>query len=173
MKKFKITMMAAVALLMGVSMVSCSDANEYGEANTNNPSWASGEVTHPESVANTKWVRGSGLKFNADGQEVQGFVESLDFVSEDSVAVKMSEGKVPEGLVTTWVDESNNEKTPYYEYIYSDVTGKVQILKRVVDDKGKVSKTEIFTGIAVSSPQQVMTVTHYGDTPIQTYLVKQ
>ena len=169
MKIIKITMMAAVALLMGVSMVSCSDANEYGDVNTNNPSWASGTVTHPESVANTKWVRGTGLKINAYGQEIQGFVESLDFVSEDSVAVKMSQG-ITEG---TWVDDSNTEKVPYYEYVYSEVTGKVQILKRIVDDKGKVSKTEIFTGVAVSGTKQVMTVTHYGDTPVQSYLVKQ
>ena len=158
--------MAAVALILGVSMTSCSDANEYGDANTNNPSWGN---THPESVANTKWVRGTGLKFNAYGQEVQGFVESLDFVSEDSVAVKMSQG-VTEG---TWVDDSNTEKVPYYEYVYSNITGKVQILKRIVDDKGKVSKTEIFTGVAVSGTQQVMTVTHYGDTPVQSYLIKQ
>ena len=162
-------MMAAVALLMGVSMTSCSDANEYGDTNTNNPSWANGTFTHPETVANTQWVRGTGLKVNAYGQEIQGFVESLDFVSEDSVAVKMSQG-VTEG---TWVDESNTEKLPYYEYVYSSATGKVQILKRVVDDKGKVSKTEIFTGVAVSGTQQVMTVTHYGDTPVQSYLVKQ
>ena len=169
MKKFKITMMAAMALLMGVSVASCSDANQYEDAYTSNPSWASGTVTHPESVANTKWVRGTGLKINAYGQDVQGFVESLDFVSEDSVAVKMSQG-VTEG---TWVDESNTEKVPYYEYVYSSATGKVQILKRVEDDNHKVSKTEIFTGVAVSGTQQVMTVTHYGDTPVQSYLVKQ
>lgn len=169
MKKFKITMMAAVALLMGVSMVSCSDANEYEDTNTDNPSWANGTVTHPETVANTKWVRGTGLKVNAYGQEIQGFVESLDFVTADSVAVKMSQGTTD----GTWVDESNTEENPYYEYKYSEKSGKVQILKRVVDDKGKVSKTEIFTGIAVVGNKQVMTVTHYGDTPVQTYLVKQ
>jgi len=169
MKKFKITMMAAVALLMGVSMVSCSDANEYEDTNTDNPSWANGTVTHPETVANTKWVRGTGLKVNAYGQEIQGFVESLDFVTADSVAVKMSQGTTD----GTWVDESNTEENPYYEYKYSEKSGKVQILKRVVDDKGKVSKTEIFTGIAVIGNKQVMTVTHYGDTPVQTYLVKQ
>lgn len=169
MKKFKITMMAAVALLMGVSMVSCSDANEYEDTNTDNPSWANGTVTHPETVANTKWVRGTGLKTNAYGQEIQGFVESLDFVTADSVAVKMSQGTTD----GTWVDESNTEENPYYEYKYSEKSGKVQILKRVVDDKGKVSKTEIFTGIAVVGNKQVMTVTHYGDTPVQTYLVKQ
>ncbi len=169
MKKVKITWMAAVALLLGVSMASCSDANEYGDANTNNPAWANGTVTHPDSVANSKWVRGTGLKVNAFGQEIQGFVESLDFVSADSVAVKMSEGTT----AGTWVDESNTEKVPYYEYTYSNKTGKVQIMKRIVDDKGKVSKTEIFTGIAVIGSKQVMTVTHYGDTPVQSYLVKQ
>lgn len=168
MKKFTISLMTAVALLMGVSMSSCSDANEYEDANTANPSWASGTATHPETVANTQWVRGTGMKFNAYGQEIQGFVESLNFVTADSVAVKMSQG-VTEG---TWVDESNDEKTPLYEYVYSNVTGRIQILKRVEDDNGKVSKTEIFTGVAVNGTREVITITHYGDTPVQTYLVK-
>lgn len=168
MKKFTISLMAAAALLMGVSMTSCSDANEYEDANTNNPSWASDSVTHPESLANTEWVRGSGMKYNAYGQEIQGFVESLNFVSADSVAVKMSQGVT----VGTWVDDSNSEATPLYEYVYSNSTGRIQILKRVVDDKGKVSKPEIFTGIAVNGTKEVITITHYGDTPVQTYMVK-
>jgi hypothetical protein len=153
---------------------SCGDANEYEDAFTNNPSWVEGytdslKIAHPESLASTRWVRGTGLKANAYGQEVQGFVESLNFVSADSVSVKMSQGTT-EG---TWTDESNTEKTPLYEYKYNSVTGTVDILKRVVNDKGAVTKQTIFQGIAVEGWQTVLTVVHYGDSPIQTYLVKQ
>lgn len=162
------------SLSFSAAFISCGDANEYEDAFTDNPSWVNGyndslKIAHPETMANTKWVRGTGLKQNAFGQEVQGFVESLDFVSADSVAVKMSQG-VTEG---TWVDESNTAKTPYYEYTYSNITGRVEIMKRTVDDKGKVSKATIFTGVAVQGKCEVLTVVHYGDTPVQTYLVKQ
>ena len=126
-------------------------------------------IPHPESLASTRWVRGSGIKKNAYGQEIQGFVESLNFVSADSVAVKMSEG-VTAG---TWVDESNTDATPYYEYTYAANTGKIEILKRVIDDKGKVSKSAIFTGVAVSGSREVITIAHFGDTPVQSYLIKQ
>ena len=158
----------------GILLSSCDDANEYGDTNTDNPSWVDNytdslSIAHPESLSGTTWVRGTGMKKNAYGEEVQGFVERISFVSADSVSVKMSQG-VTEG---TWVDESNTEYVPYYEYTYSNVTGKVEILKRIVDDKGKVSKSPIFTGIAVDGKQQVLTVAHYGDTPVQTYLVKQ
>ena len=154
--------------------VSCGDANEYEDTFTDNPSFVNNytdslKIAHPESVANTTWQRGTGLKTNAYGQDIQGFVESLNFVSADSVAVKMSQSTT-EG---TWTDESNTEATPYYEYTYSNVTGRVEILKRVVDEKGKVSKATIFTGVAVSGKQEVMTMVHFGDTPVQTYLVKQ
>ena len=153
---------------------SCSDANEYEDAYTNNPSWVDGytdslNIAHPESLASTRWVRGTGLKTNAVGEEVQGFVESVNFVSADSVSVKMSQGAT-EG---TWTDESNNEKTPLYEYKYNSVTGTVDILKRVVNDKGAVTKQTIFQGIAVEGKQTVLTIVHYGDSPIQTYLIKQ
>jgi hypothetical protein len=153
---------------------SCSDANEYEDAYTNNPSWVEGytdslKIAHPESLASTRWVRGTGLKVNAYGEEVQGFVESLNFVSADSVSVKMSQGTT-EG---TWTDESNTESTPLYEYKYNNATGTVDILKRVVNDKGAVTKQTIFQGIAVEGKQTVLTVVHYGDSPIQTYLVKQ
>jgi len=120
-------------------------------------------------MANTQWVRGSGLKINAYGEEVQGFVESLNFVSADSVSVKMSQGAT-EG---TWTDESNTEKTPLYEYKYNNMTGIVEILKRVVNDKGAVTKQTIFHGIAVNGQQTILTIVHYGDSPIQTYLVRQ
>lgn len=167
-------MIAMAALLMGAAVASCSDANEYEDFNANNPSWVdhytdSLKIAHPESLSGTKWVRATGLKTNAYGQDVQGFVESVNFVSDDSVAVKMSQG-VTEG---TWVDESNTDILPYYEYSYSVTTGKVEILKRVVDDKGKVSKSAIFTGIAVSGKREVLTIVHFGDTPVQSYLVKQ
>lgn len=163
-----------MAFLMGVLLTSCDDANEYEDARTDNPSWVDGytdtlSISHPETLAGTTWLRGSGMKTNAYGKEIQGFVERLTFASADSVSVKMSQG-VTEG---TWVDESNTDFLPYYEYTYSNITGKVEILKRIVDDKGKVSKSPIFTGVAVSGKQQVLTIAHYGDTPVQTYLVKQ
>ena len=174
MNTFKKSIVAGVLSCLLVSLFSCSDANEYEDAFTNNPSWVEGytdslKIAHPESLASTTWVRGSGLKTNAYGQEVQGFVESLNFVSADSVCVKMSQGTT-EG---TWTDESNTEKTPLYEYKYNNATGTVDILKRVVNDKGAVTKQTIFQGIAVNGKQTVMTVVHYGDSPIQTYLVKQ
>lgn len=55
-------MIAVAALLMGLAVASCSDANEYEDAYTNNPTY--GE-THPESLSGTTWVRGKGLKLNA------------------------------------------------------------------------------------------------------------
>ena len=174
MKKFRNMMIAMAALTAGLTIASCSDANEYEDARTDNPSWVNGyndslKIAHPETLANTSWVRGTGIKKNAYGQEVQGFVESLNFVSADSVCVKMSQGAT-EG---TWTDESNTEKTPLYEYKYSNVTGTVEILKRVVNDKGAVTKSTIFTGVAVEGKQTMLTIVHYGDTPVQTYLVKQ
>jgi len=174
MNTFKKSIIGAMTLLMGVCLTACSDANEYEDAFTDNPSWVNGytdslEISHPETMANTQWVRGSGLKINAYGEEVQGFVESLNFVSADSVSVKMSQGAT-EG---TWTDESNTEKTPLYEYKYNNMTGTVEILKRVVNDKGAVTKQTIFHGIAVNGQQTILTIVHYGDSPIQTYLVRQ
>lgn len=167
-------MIAMAALLMGVAVASCSDANEYEDTDTANPTWVKGytdslKIAHPETVAGTHWVRASGLKTNAFGQEVQGFVESVSFVSADSASVKMSKG-VTEG---TWVDESNTNALPYYEYTYSNVTGKVEILKQTKNDKGAITKSAIFTGIVVSGDREVLTLAHFGDTPVQTYLVKQ
>lgn len=160
--------------MMGICLTSCSDANEYEDAFTDNPSWVEGytdslQISHPESLAGTRWVRSSGLKANAYGEEVQGFVESVNFVSADSVNVKMSQGTT-EG---TWTDESNTEKTPLYEYKYNSKTGTVDILKTVVNDNKSVTKQTIFQGIAVEGKQTVLTIVHYGDSPIQTYLVKQ
>lgn len=167
-------MIAMAALLMGVAVASCSDANEYEDTDTANPTWVKGytdslKIAHPETVAGTRWVRASGLKTNAFGQEVQGFVENVSFVSADSASVKMSKG-VTEG---TWVDESNTNALPYYEYTYSNVTGKVEILKQTKNDKGAITKSAIFTGIVVSGDREVLTLAHFGDTPVQTYLVKQ
>lgn len=164
-----------MAVLMGASITSCGDANEYEDAKTDNPSWVdqytdSLKIPHPETIANTKWMRGAGIKKNVYGEEIQGFVESLNFVSADSVAVKMSEGTTS----GTWVDDSNTEALPYYEYKYSATTGTVEILKETRDEKGAVSKTTILTGVAVSGKKgDMLTIVHYGDTPVQTYLVKQ
>lgn len=168
MNTIKKSIFAVFAVVAGLSLTTaCSDANEYENANTNNPAWSG---SHPEDLTGTKWVRGSGIKYNAYGQEVQGFVESLDFVKADSVAVKMSEG-ITSG---TWKDDSNTEKTPYYEYKYSNVTGTVEILMESKNDKGAVTKTTLFTGVAViSGTKEIITLSHFGDIPVQTYLVKQ
>lgn len=174
MKLFNKSILAGAAVLMGICFSSCDDANEYEDTYTDNPGWVDNyndslKIAHPETLTATKWVRGSGLKVNAYGEEVQGFVESLEFISDDAVVVKMSEG-VTAG---TWIDESNTESLPSYEYKYSSITGKVEILKEAKDEKGKVSKTTIFTAVAVSGKKEVMTVAHYGDTPVQSYLVRQ
>lgn len=174
MKAFKKSVLAITVALVGACFVSCNDANEFEDAQTSNPAWVDNytdslNIPHPETVANTKWVRGTGLKVNAYGEEVQGFVESLDFISDNAVVVKMSEGATS----GTWIDDSNTEALPYYEYTYSSVTGKVDILKEIKDDSGKVSKVTLFTGIVVSDKKEVMTVVHYGDTPVQSYLIKQ
>jgi len=155
--------------------VSCGDANEYEDANTDNPSWVNNytdslQIAHPESLAGTRWTRATGMKLNAFGQEVQGFVESLNFTTADSVSVKMSQGTTQ----GTWTDESNTDALPYYKYNYSATTGRVEILKLVRDEKGNISPSAVFVGIAVSGGKQgeVLTITHFGDTPVQTYLVK-
>ena len=167
---FSKTLIGAAALLLGLSSVACSDANEYEDVNTDNPAFTAGDsVAHPTSLANSKYVRATGFKVNAFGEDVQGFVESLDFVAADSVAVVMSQGAT-EG---TWVDDSNTDRVPLYEYEYSDVTGKFDIKKRVVDDKGKVSKVVIFSGMANTGSRDIITIVHFNDIPSQTYLVKQ
>ena len=179
MKAFKKSCFAVAALVFGFCFAACEDANEFEDANTNNPAWAgeyndSLKVTHPESLASTYWVRGTGLKFNSYGEEVQGYVESLDFVDETNVVVKMSEGTIPASIknTATWLDDSNTEAVPQYEYTYSPTTGNFSILKLVKDDSGKVSKVTVFTGVAVSESRDVITISHFGDTPVQTYLVK-
>lgn len=174
MKKLYNILICFVALTIGFGVYSCKDANEFKDANTDNPSWVTNyndslTIPHPVSMANTKWLRGSGLKINALGNEVQGFVESLDFFSADSVVVKMSQG-VTEG---TWTDDSNNEQIPNYEYTYSEITGKVEVMKMVKDDNGKVSKVVVLTGIAVEGNPAILTMAHYGDIPVQTYLIRQ
>lgn len=175
MNTFKKSIIAALAVVAGISLTTaCSEANEYEDASTDNPSWVNGyndtlSIAHPETLANTKWVRATGLKTSAFGNEVQGYVESLNFTTADSVSVKMSQGTT-EG---TWTDESNTEKQPYYEYTYSATTGRLEIMKLVRDEKNNISKSAVFVGIAVSGTKEVITIAHFGDTPVQTYLVKQ
>jgi len=174
MKYIQKTMVSVVAVLMGVCLGACSDANEYADTNTANPSWVEKysdtlKIAHPESLVNTTWVRGTDIKKNAYGQNVQGFVEKLYFVKEDSVVVTMSQGTT-EG---TWVDDSNTEAMPMYEYNYSNKTGSLEIKKQTRDDKGNLTKTNIIVGVVVSDKREGITVVHYGDTPVQTYLVRQ
>ena len=116
-------------------------------------------------MALQSWVRGEGIKFNAFGEEVQGYIESMDFTA-DSVSVKMSEGKTEGNM---GADDSGTYK---YEYIYE--TGTLTVLKSVKDDKGNWSDVALFVGVAVSGTKygDMLTVVHYGDTPAQTYLVR-
>ena len=179
MNKLKNSVLAAMAVFASVSFVACSDANEYEDTATDNPSWTgqyndSLKINHPETVADTYWERGTGLKYNAYGEEIQGYVECLYFIDDTYVVVKMSEGKIPASIksTATWKDESNTDKLPKYEYKYSATTGAVEILKETRDDKGKVSKTTIFTAVVVSQDKEILTISHYGDVPVQSYLVK-
>ena len=107
MNRFKKSIFAAFAVVAGLGLTTaCSEANEFEDALTNNPSWVENyndslAIAHPESLTSTRWIRATGLKQNAYGEEVQGFVESLNFATADSVSVKMSQGTT-EG---TWTDE--------------------------------------------------------------------
>lgn len=175
MKMFKNTMLVCMAALIGAGIASCSDANEFEDARTDNPSWVDHyndtlNIPHPETLAATKWTRATGIKKNVYGEEIQGYVESIDFVSEDSVAVKMSVGTVTGGM---GADDSNTEELPYYYYEYSSRTGTVDIMKTTYDDKKVPTRTTIFTGVAVLGKKEMLTIVHFGDTPVQTYLVKQ
>lgn len=171
MKLFNKSLLAGAALVLAVGFVACEDANEFEDARTDNPSWVkdytdSLDIAHPDSLAQQSWVRGHGIKFNAMGEEVQGYVESMVFTS-DSVTVKMSEGTTHG---TMGVDDSG-----IYEYEYINETGSLTVLKSVKDDKGNLSKVELFSGVAVSGTKHgdILTVVHYGDTPAQTYLVRE
>ena len=181
MKQFKMSILLVAALVV-CAFSACSDANEYADADTNNPSWVpsyndSTVVPHPESLAGTTWVRGTGLKYNAYGEEVQGFVESLVFETDSSyVTVRMSEGVTKsDNTVFVWKNKptTGEEFTEdLYEYSYSSVTGRIEILGLVKADNGQVSKQTLFSGTAVTGTQNVITIAHFGDTPIQTYLVR-
>ncbi len=171
MKLFNKLFLAGAALLVTVGFVACDDANEYEDARTDNPSWAgkyndSLDIAHPDSLAQQSWVRGHGIKYNALGEEVQGYVESMVFTT-DSVVVVMSEGTT---AGTMSVDDSGT-----YKYSYVNETGTLTVLKSVKDDKGRWSDVALFVGVAVSGTKygDMLTVVHYGDTPAQTYLVRE
>lgn len=175
MKIFNKSVWMGAALLVAAGFTACEDANEFEDARTDNPSWVedytdSLVIAHPDSLAGQVWVRGTGIKFNAHGEEVQGYVESMDFYTKDSVVVTMSEG-VTKG--TMGADDSNTYENPY-EYQYVSETGDLKVLKMVTDEKGTVSKVTLFSGVAVSGTKHgdMLTVVHYGDTPAQTYLVR-
>ncbi len=175
MKLFNKSVWMGAALFVAAGFVACEDANEFEDARTDNPSWVkdytdSLEIAHPDSLAQQVWVRGEGIKINALGEEVQGYVESMDFITKDSVVVTMSEG-VTKG--TMGADDSNTRENPY-EYEYTSETGTLKVKKLVEDEKGNISKVDIFVGVAVSGTKHgdMLTVVHYGDTPAQTYLVR-
>ncbi len=175
MKLFNKSLLAIAAFTMTIGFVACEDANEFEDARTDNPAWVkdytdSLDIAHPDSLAQQLWVRGQGIKFNAYGEEIQGYVESMEFITKDSVVVKMSEGTT---AGTMGADDSNTRENPY-EYVYVKETGTLNVLKLVADDKGNISKVAIFTGVAVSGTKHgdMLTVVHYGDTPAQTYLVR-
>lgn len=97
MKLFNKSLLAIAAFTMTIGFVACEDANEFEDARTDNPAWVedytdSLDIAHPDSLAQQLWVRGQGIKFNAYGEEIQGYVESMEFITKDSVVVKMSEG---------------------------------------------------------------------------------
>lgn len=175
MKLFNKSLLVGAASLMAVGFVACEDANEFEDVRTDNPSWVkdytdSLDIVHPDSLAQQLWVRGEGIKFNALGEEVQGYVESMEFITKDSVVVKMSEGKT---AGTMGVDDSNTRENPY-EYEYVSETGVLNVMKLVKDEKGNISKVAVFVGVAVSGTKHgdMLTVVHYGDTPAQSYLIR-
>lgn len=176
MKRFNKYFVAIAAFSLTLGFMACEDACEYEDFDANNPSWVKGyndslEIAHPDSLAGQNWVRGEGIKYNAYGDEIQGFVASMDFITKDSVIVKMSQGKT-EGEMG--VDDSNTPENPRYEYTYSNVTGVLNVLNEVEDEKGNKSKVSLFTGVAVQGTPygDMLTVVHFGDTPAQTYLVR-
>ncbi|MBQ0075273.1 MAG: hypothetical protein KBT34_13915 [Prevotella sp.] len=176
MKAIKKSIFAIAALFIGACFAACSDANEYEETNTANPSFVNGyndslKIQHPDSLTNTYWARTAGVKVNAYGEEVQGYVESLQFTTGDEVIVKMSEGSLPESIknasTTTWNDESGT-----YEYQYNPSTGAVDIKKVEVVNK-KTTKTTLFSAVVTIGTSEVLIVSHFGDNPVQSYLTRQ
>ena len=158
MKNNMKTIWSAAILVLGLGLTSCSDANEYEDSYTDNPQYAE---QYPESIDGTTWVRGTGMKYSALGEEIQGFVDTLQFFSADSVYVKMSQG-VTNG---TWTNESGK-----FKYVYSSKDGVVEIKKK------SDPKVNSFSGraiIAAHNNKDVIILSHFGDTPSQTYLVKE
>lgn len=182
MKTFKKSVLAIFAVAVAAVFTACSDANEYGDSNTTNPTWGS---EHPASISGSVWNRTAGLKTNAYGQDVMGYVASVDFYREDSCIVAMSDKDANGNKINTdaqgkdlfstavWVDDSNSESLPRYSYEYNETSGALSIFKVTYDSKNKATKTVVFTGVvAESNGKAVMTISHTSDTPSQTYLVK-
>jgi len=182
MKIFKKSVLAILAVSLAATFTACSDANEYGDANTSNPSWG---INHPASISGSVWNRTAGLKKNAYGQDVMGYVASVDFYMADSCIVAMSDKDANGKTINTdangnaifptsvWVDDSNNESLPRYNYEYNETSGALSIFKVTYDSKNKATKTVVFTGVvSESNGKTVMTIFHASDTPSQTYLTK-
>lgn len=175
MKLFKKLIPAGAAALLAVGFAACEDACDYDDVRTDNPSWVKDytdtlTIAHPDSLTGWVWVRGEGIKYNAYGEEIQGYVESIEFFSKDSCIVTQSQGTT---AGTMGADDTNTRENPY-KYYYTNVTGTLNIVKTVTNDKGILSEVTLISGTAVSGTKygDLLTVCHFGDTPAQTYLVR-
>lgn len=169
MKAIKKSIIAIAAVALAVCSTACTDACDYLDNDTNNPSFGK---NHPESITGSVWNRAA-LKKNADGQTVMGYVEKLDFFKEDSVNVVMSDtlangSKINVGAdgkslfsTATWKNESAG-----YKYEYNHDSGALDIFE--VDKKG--SRTTKFSAVVTAD---VIVISHTTDVPSQTYLKKE
>lgn len=169
MKAIKKSIIAIAAVALAVCSTACTDACDYLDNNTNNPSFG---TDHPEAVAGSVWNRAD-LKKNADGQSIMGYIEKLDFFKEDSVDVIMSDtlsngSKINVGSdgkslfsTATWKNESAK-----YKYEYNSDSGTLTIFE--VDKKG--SRTVKFNAVVTTG---AIVVSHTTDVPSQTYLTKE
>ncbi len=178
MKVLKNIVPAFLALLATTAFVACNDANEYEDTNTDPYSAVTGyndslTIEHPSTLSGTTWLRASGLNVNAYGEDVQGYIESVQFIDETYCVVVMSEPDNPSSISNsaTWLDESNTDDDPNYEYNYSSANGSVDIYSYVEDSKGNISRTNIMSGSVVIGNQTVLSIAHFGDTPQTSYLL--
>ncbi len=177
MKILKNIVPAFLALLATTAFVACNDANEYEDTNTDPYSAVTNyndslTIAHPETLSGTTWQRTNGINVNVYGENVQGYIESVQFIDDTYCVVTMSEPEdIPSSISNsaTWLDETTTEDAPY-EYAYSNVTGSVDIYSYVEDSKGNKSRTNIISGVAVNGNQTILSLSHFGDVPQTSYL---